>query len=102
MKFRGGVSCRGTYPPPPPLPIVNSILRHKRQHKSDNNGKVYAIHDDLSATDDNYNYIPGPAIAPTPDNDFRHDLNNDLNNDFRHDEQRLAASGIILYLQCYI
>ncbi len=65
--------------PIPPPPIVNSILRHKRKHKSDNNGKVYAIHDSSSTTDDNNHYIPGPAIAPTPDNDFRHDLNNDHN-----------------------
>jgi hypothetical protein len=48
-------------------------------YKSDNNGKVYAIHDDLSTTDDNNHHIPGPAIAQTPDNHFRHDLDNDHN-----------------------
>ncbi len=36
---------------PPLPPIVNSIfIRHKRQHKPNNNSKVYAIHDDLSTT----------------------------------------------------
>jgi hypothetical protein len=74
MKFRGGVSYRGTYPPSPS--IVKSILR-KRKHKPYNNGIAYSIHDDLSTTDDKNNYNPGPAIAPIPDNDFRHDLNND-------------------------
>jgi hypothetical protein len=61
----------------PPPPIVNSILRHKRQDKSDNNGKVYAIHDDLSTTDDNNYYIPGPAIAQASENDFSNDPNNE-------------------------
>jgi hypothetical protein len=78
LKFRGGVSYRNTYPPPPP-PIVKSILRHKRQDKFDNNGKVYAIHDDLSTTDDNNYYIPGPAIAQASENDFSNDPNNEHN-----------------------
>jgi hypothetical protein len=70
LKSRGGVSYRG-----PPPPIVNSILRHKR-NKPDNNGTAYAIHDDFSTTDEN---IPGPAIAQAPENDFSHDPNNDHN-----------------------
>ena len=78
LKSRGGVFYRDTYPPPPPS-IVNSILRHKRKHKPDNNGKAYAIHDDLSNTDDNNHHIPGPAIAHAPDNDLSHNLNNDHN-----------------------
>ncbi len=60
-------------PTPPPPPIVNSILWHKR-NKPDNKSTAYAIHDDLSTTDEN---IPGPAIAQAPEHDFSHDPNND-------------------------
>ncbi len=69
----------------PSPPIVNSILRHKRKYKPDNKGTAYAIsiHDDSINTDDNNNDISGFEIAPMPDNNFRHDLNNDhsINNE---------------------
>jgi hypothetical protein len=84
MKLRGGVSYRGIYPPSPS--IAKSILR-KRKHEPNNNGIAYAINDYSSTTDDNNNYNPGLAIALTPDNDFRKDLNNDhtVNNDISYD-----------------
>ncbi len=86
MKSRGGVSYRVTSPP----------LTKDRKIKPNNNGIAYAIHDDLSTTDDNNNYNPGPAIAPIPDNNFRHDPNDHtVDNNISYD----IANGDIDSLQ---